>query len=114
PLSCRLLSSYAAFGHLHSFPTRRSSDLPPLTFFGITSDSLLTHARSDGWAFHTEDPGAFFGDEHRIAPVATGQEEYLIWHYPGLRRFVLTVYAADAASVEAVRASASPDMRSEE
>ena len=95
---------------ISNWDTKLEHFRPPFTFFGITSDSLLTHARSDGWAFHTEDPGAFFGDEHRIAPVATGQEEYLIWHYPGLRRFVLTVYAADAASVEAVRASASPDM----
>ncbi|HHV44690.1 MAG TPA: glycoside hydrolase family 76 protein [Firmicutes bacterium] len=73
----------------------------PVDFFGIKMDTLLAKERSAGWVFRQDTPEEFYGDAHRIEAVGSG-EEYLIWYYPGLSRFVLTVYAQDESLLDAL------------
>lgn len=65
---------------------------PPHVSWLGTIDRSKTYAESPGWAYATDQPGAFFGDATRR--VRTGETaEHLVWESPNLRAFQIWVYA---------------------
>lgn len=84
--------------------------LPPLqnAWFGEQSRKR-TAAESEGWAYATDAPEAYFGDKDRLARLGSG-EAWLVWEAPKLHDYEIVLYAADARDVERVaKVAVSPD-----
>lgn len=65
----------------------------PLGWFG-QQERKETYSESSGWDYATEDPAAFFGDDHRLVS-SVPERQWLVWQLAGLREYSVTVYAKE-------------------
>lgn len=83
--------------------------LPPIAAGWLGSiDRSKTYAKSAGWAYATESPERFAGDESRLVPK-DGGPEHLVWEVSSLRSFTVTAYVKEMSIVSELVMEASTD-----
>lgn len=93
-----------AFSATNTWNLRDRLDAPVnADWFGEVSRQQ-TIDRSDGWAYDTSTPDAFFGDNSRRIRLKD-TAEYLVWEAKGLKAFTIILYSKSDSASEFVQLS---------